>query len=316
FAAQILIDLDNLQFSLRHLAFGLGDRGYELATLALEPGAVALKRGQTGNLHEVVFPKLTNALKFLGNQRYLARLRILLGGEALDFVLQLRNTLFQLRFLAKARRTAKLKQLAFVGDGDGGSSLVGAGEQLRRKLDSLRTVALGFEACFACGEFIGSLGNDGEVGAGDRIVELDKNVAGLDAIAILHVELADNAAGRMLHLFHVGIDDDGALRDERAGDRRGCCPSADTECQQEHDQAAGQQVAVDGVTRTARCGSRLQLEQPDLNAVGQGQNSLRYPHAPALPLSGTILSGRGMASGRCSTLDKTSSFGPIACALP
>ena len=48
-----------------------------------------------------------------------------------------------------------------------------------------------------------SLGNDGEVGTGDRIVELDENVASLDAIAILHVELADNAAGRMLDFFHV-----------------------------------------------------------------------------------------------------------------
>src|SRR4029077_20859410 len=132
------------------------------------------------------------------DQRYLARLRILLGGEALDFVLQLSNTLFQLRFLTEARRTTKLKQLACVGDGDGGGPFVGAGEQIRRKLDGLRTVALGFEACFARGEFIKSLGNDGEVGAGDRIVELDKNVASLDAIAILHVELADNAAGRML----------------------------------------------------------------------------------------------------------------------
>ena len=55
-AAQILIDLDDLEFGLGDLALGLGDGCDQLPAFALEPRAIALKRGQPGDLHQVVFP--------------------------------------------------------------------------------------------------------------------------------------------------------------------------------------------------------------------------------------------------------------------
>ncbi len=115
FAAQILIDLDDLQLGLGDLALGLRDRSNQLPALALEPRAVALKRGQPGDLHQVVFPELADALELLADQRDLACLGVLLGGEPADLVLQLGDALFQLRFLAEAGRAAQLEQLALIG---------------------------------------------------------------------------------------------------------------------------------------------------------------------------------------------------------
>ena len=51
-----------------------------------------------------------------------------------------------------------------------------------------------------------------QVGAGLRVIERDHDVAGLDLLALAHIELADDAAGRVLHLLHVGVDDQLALR--------------------------------------------------------------------------------------------------------
>ena len=44
-AAQLLVDLDDLQLDLGDLALRLGGRGDELAALALEPRRLALERG-------------------------------------------------------------------------------------------------------------------------------------------------------------------------------------------------------------------------------------------------------------------------------
>ena len=41
-----------------------------------------------------------------------------------------------------------------------------------------------------------------------RLVEPHDDVAGLDLVAVAHAHLADDAAGRVLHLLDVGIDDD------------------------------------------------------------------------------------------------------------
>src|SRR5262249_30442645 len=153
--------------------------------------------------------------KLFADERYLAGFRVLLRGEALDLILKLSNALFQLRFLAEACRAAKLKQLAFIGDGDGDGSLVGTGEQFGWKRDGISAVALGFEPGFTRGELIESLGDNSEVCARDRVVKLYEDVASLDAIAVLHVELSNHAAGRMLDFLYIGIDDDRSLRDER-----------------------------------------------------------------------------------------------------
>ena len=86
-AAQVLIDLDNLELGLRYLALGLGNGSYQLTALALQPRAVALEGRKTGDLHQVIFPKLAHSLEFLADQRDLPCLRFLLSGETAYLVL-------------------------------------------------------------------------------------------------------------------------------------------------------------------------------------------------------------------------------------
>ena len=188
---------------------------------------------------------------------------------------------------------AQLEQLAFVGECNGDGRVVGAGEQHARERDRFGPVTLGFEPRLARGELVEAFGDDGKVGARDRVVEPHEDIAGLDAIAVVHAELADDAAGRVLHLLDVGIDDDRARRDQRAGDLGRCRPAADAAGEQQHDQAAGQEMTMDGVARASRRGRGHQLRSPFFKALADDMNELRDLHAPALPLSGTTLSGRG-----------------------
>jgi hypothetical protein len=46
---------------------------------------------------------------------------------------------------------------------------------------------------------------------------------------VADIQLADDAAGRVLDLLDVGVDDDLALRDQRAGTASWCRPTADAE---------------------------------------------------------------------------------------
>src|SRR6185295_5629784 len=194
------------------------------------------------DLHEVVFPELADAVELLADQTYFAGLGLLRGIQAADFVLQLGDALPQLRFLPEPGAAAKLEQLALVGNRNGDRCFFGVSEQHPRKRHAFRAVAFGLETRLARRQLVQAFGDDGEVGAGDRIVKLHEDIAGFYAIAVLNVELANDAAGRMLDLLHVRIDDDRALRDERTGDLGRCRPAADASGEQEHNQAAGQEV--------------------------------------------------------------------------
>ena len=177
-------------------------------------------------------------------------------------------------------------------------------------------IAFGFETRLSRGELVEAFGDDGKVRASDRIVELHEDSAGLDAIAVLNIELANDAAGRVLDLLHVRIDHDGALRDECTGDLGRCRPTSHASGEQQHDQGAGQEMTMDGVARASRGGCGQQLRSPFFKALTGDMNKLRDLHALALPLSGTTLSGRGPGSGRCNTLASTSSFGPMIWTRP
>ena len=117
----------------------------------------------------------------------------------------------------------------------------------------------------------------------------------------LHAELSDDAAGRVLDLLDVGIDDDGALRDERSGQRHGSRPAADAAGQHDDDHQSGQHVAADGLARVPLGFCVLGCRVHDFTA----------------PASGTTLSARDAAApSRCSTRASTSSFGPKAWTRP
>src|SRR5208282_6290983 len=156
-----------------------------------------------------------------------------------------------------------------------------------------RSSGLGGETGLARIEFGETLGDDRQVGAGHGLVELNKNVARLHPVAVVHTHLADDSAGRVLHFLDVRIDDDGALGDERAGDFGGRCPAADADREHRHKDAAGPNVPADRSAGTRR----------------------RVAVHPAPPCSGTTFNARGGVDGWITRL-RTSSFSPNCCWWP
>ena len=222
------------------------------AAFAFEPRRVALERGQPLDLHKILFPELADAFELLADQLVSRGFGRLLGVWPLisscSWVMRCRSCAF---CPARAVRR-ELKQFAFVGDCNRRHpARLGAGEQHRAgNVTAFGPVTFGFETRLARGEFVEAFGDDGKVGARDRIVEPYENIAGLDAVAVAHAELANNAAGRMLDLLHVGIDDDRAWRDERTG-RSGSWPPNRRRLRRATARSgnAGQQMTMDGVAR-------------------------------------------------------------------
>ena len=218
--------------------------------------------------------------------------------EAANLLVELLDALAKLRLLAGARAAAQLEQLALAVDDRGDIGILGA--RARRSagnLTVLGAVALAFEARLAGGKLVEALGDDGQVGARDGVVETHHDVALLDAVAVAHAQFADDAAGRMLNLLDVGIDDDRALGDQCAGQRHGAGPAADAAGQHDDDHQPGQRVATDGSAGV-----------PFGLASGHELRRSRF---------GTTLSERAaVAVSRCSTRASTSSLGPNAWARP
>src|SRR5205814_6529719 len=88
-AAQVLIDLDDLQLGLGDLALDLGRRGDQLAAFALEPRLLALERREPGELNQILRPKLLDARELASDQAELLILSALLCGEAPRLLLEL-----------------------------------------------------------------------------------------------------------------------------------------------------------------------------------------------------------------------------------
>ena len=80
FAADILIDLDDLQLDLGNFAGGFGFRSDQLTALAAEPRSIAFERCHAGEGNKLLFPKLENALQFLFDESDLLRLGLDLLG--------------------------------------------------------------------------------------------------------------------------------------------------------------------------------------------------------------------------------------------
>ena len=122
----------------------------------------------------------------------------------------------KLRFLAVARCPPQLEQLALAVQRRAQRPVDAAGKQLGWETRlSARSRSLG-EPCLAGPHLVEAFGDDGEVGARDGLVEPHHDVAGANAVAVAHEQFADDAAGQVLHLLDVGIDDDRAGRDHRA----------------------------------------------------------------------------------------------------
>ena len=162
------------------------------------------------------------------------------------------------------------------------------------KDDLLGPVALGDEAGAPRGHLVEPLEHDREVRARDGVVEPQDDVSRAHALAVAHEQFADDPAGRMLDLLHVGIDHDRCRRDDGAGQLGGRGPAADAADQQDGDDGAAEEMMAD----------RAAL------VVGLLVSS-DHPFVWDASLSGVGLTGtRGAARAR------TSSFGPKVCCLP
>ncbi len=123
----------------------------------------------------------------------------------------------------------QFEQLALASERLFDVGFVKAAGKLGGRRHGVRSVALGREPRFACVKFNQTFVDDRQIGAGYGLVEADENIAGFDMIAIAHEKFADHAAGRMLHLLHIGIDDDRARRNQRARDLGCRCPAAQSD---------------------------------------------------------------------------------------
>ena len=174
-------------------------------------------RGQLGDRHQFLRPELFRAFQLLADQFDLAALRPLLRGKAVDLLAQLRDALAQLRLLAHARVMAAFEQLAFRADQRADFGLCLPGLQGGRQREGGGAVLLGGKAHPADGDFIELLRHDLQAGAHQRFVEPQDQRAPLDAVAVIDEDLADRAAGRVLHLLHIAVHDDRARCQHRAG---------------------------------------------------------------------------------------------------
>ncbi len=293
-AGEVLIDLQDLQLDLADLAARLRHREHRLRPLAGQPRGFALERDQPVDLHQVLAPELAHALELAPDQVDLLGLRLLQSEVALDLLAKLGGALLELRFLAETHTAPRLEQLAFAIDGGGDIGILRAGEKLGGKGNLLGPVTLGDEAGAPRGHFVEPLEHDREVRARDGVVEAQHDVSRADALTVAHEQFADDAAGRMLDLLHVGIDHDRCRRDDGAGQLGGRGPAADAADQHDGDDGAAEEMMAD----------RAAL-------VDSSAWSSDHPFVWEASLSGVGLAGtRGAARAR------TSSFGPKVCCLP
>ena len=161
--------------------------GDELAALAFQPRLVAFERGEAIELNQVLLPQIAHAREFLLDQRGFLGLGVLLRGKPRDLLLQLADPLLQLIFLAEPRPAAQIEQLALAAERLFHVGIVGMIGKLRRHRDCIGAVALGGETRLARIKLGKALGDDGEIGAGHRLVEPDENVARLHMIAVVRI---------------------------------------------------------------------------------------------------------------------------------
>ena len=158
-------------------------------------------------------PKVAHAGEFLGDEAELLGFGLLLRDEPGNLLLQLLDALLQLIFLPEPGGAPQVEQLALAIHRVLDVRIIDIVGKLARHRHGVGAVAFGAEAGLARIELVEPLGDDGEIGARHGLVEPDQDIAGLDPVAVVHAYLADDAAGRMLHLLDVGIDDDAALCD-------------------------------------------------------------------------------------------------------
>src|SRR5262249_40970257 len=101
FAAQILIDLNDLQLDLGNLSLGLCHQCYKLRMLAIEPRRLPLQLREAVDLDQVLLEQFAYTLKLAVYQCNFCRFGLLLRGQAGNLFDKLLGLLTQLRLLAE-----------------------------------------------------------------------------------------------------------------------------------------------------------------------------------------------------------------------
>ena len=184
-----------------------GDVGEQLAALALDARAVAVERDDAGQRHQLLGVELAHALQLLGDQRQLLLARRALRAEAVDQRFELRDLLGQLRPRRLARRAAAVEDDLLAVDRIPGVRHWIAPVPIRSR--GKRTWSAPSRSATSRASsavmLVERLRHDRQLGAQHGVVEHDQQVACLDAGALAHLELGDDAALGMLHLLGVGL---------------------------------------------------------------------------------------------------------------
>ena len=114
--AEVLVELEYLQFGFRDLAARACDLGDQLATFALQPRLVALQLLQPRDRYQVLGIELLDAAQFVGDVVDLLTLRLLLRRQTTDLLADLSNPLTQLRSLAVECVAPRVEQPTLTGE--------------------------------------------------------------------------------------------------------------------------------------------------------------------------------------------------------
>ena len=113
-AAEIAVDLDDLQFGLRDLAGGLGGLRNQLRGFTLQPHRRALELGQFCERDQLLLPQIVDALLFALDQLGFLFLGLALRLQAANFLIELLDPLAKLRLLADAGAAPQFEQFALA----------------------------------------------------------------------------------------------------------------------------------------------------------------------------------------------------------
>ena len=176
-AAQVLIELDDLQLGLGDLSLSLRHGGDELPALPFEPRRIALERGHAVDRDQVLLPEIAHALELLLDELDLLALGAGLVGIAAHLLVQLDDALPQLRLLSFLCGASQLEQLALAGDHAGNFGLPGRLHQFGRKFDVVAAVTLRLQPGTARKQFGQALVDHRQVRLRRRFIEPEQKLA-------------------------------------------------------------------------------------------------------------------------------------------
>ncbi len=153
-AAQIAVDLDDLQLGFGDLAGGLRGLRDQLPGFAIEPRRLALKFGQLGERHKLVLPEISTPAASRLISWICFSLESFCAWKPRISSLSCSMRWRKLRLLPDARAAAQLEQLALAIHDAGDIGIVGLRQQLGRKLHAVGAVALALQPRLARGKLV------------------------------------------------------------------------------------------------------------------------------------------------------------------